>query len=164
MPSIPTLFLYSTNVFMKFLIQERYQGGRHYVWCSEYFDPTKHGSYGGAYGIPASSNPAVLYRRYKEGLTSGDTHSALIGSQKASIKARAVEWLNEGKINRQDLEDIIVLVDKGRAEDWRPVIYVISRSLVASRLRRVVASQTAGTGMEHVIEDLTHDEFDLIEV
>lgn len=164
MPSAPTLFLYSTNVFMKWLIQERYQGGRHYVWCSEYFDPTKHGSYSGAYGIPASSNPAVLYRRYKEDLQSGDTHSALIGSQKASIKARAVEWLNKGQINQQDLEDITVLVDKGRVEDWRPVIYVISRALVASRLKRVAASQTAGFGMEYVVEDLTHDEFDLIEV
>ena len=164
MPSTSTLFLYSTNVFMKFLIQERYRGGRHYVWCSEYFDPTKHSSYGGAYGIPVSSNPAVLYRRYKEDLQSGDTHSALIGSQKASIKARAVEWLGKGEIDQRDLEDITVLVDKGRAEDWRPVIYVISRTLVASRLKRVSASQTAGFGMEYVIEDLTHDEFDLIEV
>lgn len=162
MPSTPPLFLYSTNVFMKFLIQERYQKGKHYVWCSEYFDPTKHGSYGGAYGIPASSSPAGLYLRYKQ--DRGDTHSYLINEQKAGIKKRAIDWFQEGQITQADLEDIIFMVDKNREDDWRPVIYVIHRGLVEPRLKQAPAKKSAGTGLEYIIEDLARHEFDMIEV
>lgn len=159
-----SLFLYSTNVFMKYWIQERYANGRHYVWCSSYFDSSKHGAYSDAYGIAASSNPAVLYRRYKQDLESGDTHSSMIEKQKAGIKARAAEWLGAGKISEEDLEDIVTMVDLDRRDDWRPLIYIINRNLVSDRLERVPARERAGIGLEYRISDLTRDEFDLIEV
>lgn len=158
----PSLFLYSTNVFMKFLIQEQYRGGEHFAWCSEYFDPVKQGAYSAAYGIPVSSSPATLYRRYKE--DQGDTHSSLINGQKASIKARAIEWFKKDEISQEELEDIIFMVDKNRESDWRPVIYVIHRQLVEAKLKPVPVKDRAGVGMEYVIRDLTFDEFDMIEV
>jgi hypothetical protein len=157
------LFLYSTNVFMKFLIQEQYQGGKHYVWCSEHFDPTKLASYDPARKIPPSSNPAMLYRRYKEDFESDDTHSSMINSQKSAIITRAGEWFKDGKITSDDFEEIVFLVDKNRS-DWRPVIYVIRRDLVEARLEPVAAWERAGVGMEYRIKDLTWDEFELMEV
>lgn len=141
-----------------------YRGGRHFVWCSEFFDPKKHGDYGSAYGIPPSSSPASLYRRYKEDLEGGDTHSASIVNQKAGIKARAIEWHGRGEISEQDLQDITYMADKGRKNDWRPVIYVISSERVKDRLESVPVKDRAGIGMEYVIKDLNDDEFDLIEV
>lgn len=160
----PPLFLYSTNVYMKYLVQETYRGGKHYVWCSEYFDPMKHSSYGAAYGIPVSSSPAHIYRRLKEDCDSGDTHSAAIKSQRDGIITRAGGWFANGEITKQQLEDITFMAQNSRTQDWRPVIYVIRSDLVAARLEPVAASERAGVGMEYRITDLTREEFDLIEV
>jgi hypothetical protein len=58
--------LYSTNVFLKFHIQEQYRGDIHYVWCSENFDSRKLSAYSSGSLVPPSSNPADIYRQLQQ--------------------------------------------------------------------------------------------------
>jgi len=46
---------------------------------------------------------------------------------------------------------------------WRPLLYVIPRAIVASRLQAVPACRRAGRGDEYVMSDLKGSEFDIIE-
>jgi hypothetical protein len=57
-----------------------------------------------------------------------------------------------------------VMVDTAPFELWRPLVYVIPRTGVESRLKLVPMHKRAGFGPEYIIEDLRRSEFDLIEL
>jgi hypothetical protein len=156
--------LYSTNVMLKLLLQERYAGDRHYVWCSEHFDSQTLPKYSSSYHVAPSANPADIFRQIKQDVDRGDLHSTKLGEQRASFKARAHEWEKTGTISATDREDIIYMVDNATSKDWRPLIYVIHREPVASRLQSVPASRRAGIGPEYIIADLARHEFDILEL
>src|SRR4051812_42890454 len=100
------ILLYSTNVFMKYHIQNRYAGGSHYVWCSENFDSRAVSTTLSSSRLPPSSNPAELYRNIKSDIERGDGHSAKIQEQRVSILARATQWQKDKAITDEQLEDI----------------------------------------------------------
>lgn len=156
--------LYSTNVFLKLLIQQMYRGDIHYVWCSESFDSKTLGSYTHGNRVPPSSNPADIYRQLKDDVNRQDQHSAKIQEQKSSFKDLAVDWAKKGEITAADRDDIMYMVDHAAFNDWRPLIYVIPRKRVESRLQLVPMHRRAGFGVEYIIPDLRREEFDLIEV
>jgi len=87
----------------------------------------------------------------------------MINGQLASLKIRAGEWLNAGKIDLEAYREIVFLLDKDQ-QSWRPVIYLIRRDLVEARLEAVPPSDRAGPGREYKIADLTRAEFELLEV
>jgi hypothetical protein len=70
--------LYSTNVFLKLLIQEKYMHDIHYVWCSENFDSATVSTHSSAYLVPPSSNPADIFRTLRRDVDKHDQHSAKI--------------------------------------------------------------------------------------
>jgi len=156
--------LYSTNVFLKLLIQERYRSDIHYVWCSESFDSGIASKYSIGSLIPPSSNPADIYRELNRDVKSCDMHSNKIAQQKGSFKSLAVDWELKGEISIADRDEIITMVDTVSFDYWRPLIYIIPHVKVRKRLEPVELTKRAGLGSEFIIKDLKRNEFDLIEL
>lgn len=155
--------LFSTNPLIKLLIQERYRNDLHYVWCSESFDSSKQHGYSLASLVAPSSNPISIYKELREGWRKGEKHSEKIRQTKATLKALAVDWHAKGEISEQDKEEIILLADEPDLTYWRPLVYVIPRSIVEVRLQPVHLGKRASLGLEFIIEDLQRSEFDIIE-
>ena len=82
--------LYSTNVFLKFQVEEQYCGGVHYVWCSENCDSKTLSIYSAGALVAPSSNPADIYRELKRDVDGKDKHSAKINAQKATLTSLAI--------------------------------------------------------------------------
>ena len=159
-----SLFLYSTNVFLKQLIQAQYRRNLHYVWCSDTFDGTKLPGYSPGALIPPSSNPSDIYQDLKREIDRNDFHSGKIASQKASFKKLAITWKLAGEITDSQEQDIVYMVDNAPSNHWRPLLYVIRRDLVEVRLKSVPLRQRASFADEYIIEDLARSEFDIIEL
>lgn len=156
--------LYSTNVFLKLLLQERFRGNLHYAWCSESFDSSALPRYSLSSQVAPSSNPADIYRELKLAVQRKDQHSHKITEQKLSLKNLAITWEAAGEINVEAKEEIVYLVDHASFDDWRPLLYIIPRTLVASRMRVVPPDRRASFGPEYIVEDLQRFEFDTIEL
>ncbi len=105
--------LYSTNVFLKLIIQQRYRQDIHYVWCSEYFDSKALSPYQPGALVPASSNPVDIYRELKRDVESRDRHSAKIAAQKLSFERLAIDWEWRGDITQREKEEIVYMVNIG---------------------------------------------------
>jgi hypothetical protein len=136
----------------------------HYVWCSEHFDSRAVSRYTSGALVPASSNPADIYRELRRDIETGDAHSAKIIAQKASFKSLAIRWEQQGEVSLFEKDEILYLVDNAPIHLWRPLLYVIPSSLVENRLQIVPAAQRAGLGNEYIIPDLRRAEFDIIEL
>jgi hypothetical protein len=156
--------LYSTNVFLKFHIQQQYRGDIHYVWCSENFDSRTVAAYSPGALVPPSSNPADIYRSLIDDVKRADRHSAKIAAQRASFEKLAVAWLTAGEITASQKDEIIYMTEHADMNYWRPLLYVIPRMPVEARLRTVPMDKRAGLGPEYIIEDLRRSEFDIIEL
>jgi hypothetical protein len=157
-------FLYSTNVFLKQEIQRQYRGDIHYVWCSEVFDPKTTGAYTSTALIAPSSSPAAIYRELRRDVDGQDMHSAKIAAQKLSVTKLAIDWDAAGQLKAGEKDEIIYMVQHAGFALWRPVLYVIPRDKVASRISLVPIANRAGFGPEYIISDLQRSEFDMIEL
>lgn len=157
--------LYSTNVYLKFHIQQVYMGDVHYVWCSEDYDSRTLSSYSPGALVAPSSNPADIYRELKRDVAGRDIHSAKINAQKATLASLAVMWEGAGTITTAQKDDIFYLVNSADFSLWRPLLYVIPRNPgIDARLQHVPMSRRAGVGPEFIIPDLARDEFDIVEL
>jgi hypothetical protein len=156
--------LYSTNVFLKFHINERFLKGVHYVWCSETFDSSKQGHYVGSALTAPSSDPCAIYKQLLGDITRSDRHSAKLTEQKASLQSLAVMFESSGRITHDEAEEIIYMAEHATAQEWRPLIYVIPRDVVQAKLKLVSPAKRASIGVEYIIEDLARNEFDIIEL
>jgi len=92
-----------------------------------------------------------------------DSHSAKITAQKASLQALAVQWQANGEITTSQMQEIVFMVTTASIEYWRPLLYVVPRVPVDTRLQLVPIEKRAGFGNEYIIADLIRDEFDLLE-
>ncbi len=161
---MPGHFLYSTNSYIKQLIQRQFRRDLHYVYCSEVFDARVHGVYSPYAELPPSSNPAEIYRDLRAACASKDRHNEKIASVKNSILRLASEWQERGEITASDEAEIAYILRESQFDDWRPMIYVIRRDLVEPRLREVPITERAGRCIEYIIEDLRREEFDMLEI
>lgn len=157
------MIVYSTNVYLKFKIHQRFCNDTHYAWCSEQFDTAVLGRYQQGSGVPPTSNPASIYRDLKEAVQKHDRHNAKVQEQKTSLKALAVKWENNRQITTEEKEEIIYMVDNSDITEWRPLIYLIPRQPVANRLKTVPIENRASNEVEYIIEDLKSAEFHIIE-
>jgi hypothetical protein len=158
-------FLYSTNVFLKLLIYEKYRNDLHYVWCSEDFDSKKLAPYTTSGSLtPPSANPADIYRELERDVKGGDGHSAKITSQRASLMVLAVDWEQKGIITQAQKSEIVHMLNNASFDLWKPLLYIIPRSLVEPRLQLVPIEKRAGFGAEYILSDLHRSEFDVVEV
>jgi len=160
------ILLYSTNPFMKFLIQQKYMKDIHYVWCSESFDSNTLGTYVSGSLVAPTSNPKDIYLDLKKAVEKVDKHNSKIKEQIASLSARAVQWETAGLITEAEKDDIVYMVNETSFfAYWRPLLYVIPASPTLSpRLKPVPAHLCASLGAEYIIGDLKGDEFHIIEL
>lgn len=156
--------LYSTNVFLKLLIQERFRDDIHYAWFSEHFDSQSLSRYTLSSQVAPSSNPADIYKELKAAVQRKERHCFKINEQKVSLKNLALVWEAAGEISTDDKEEIIYMVDNASFDDWRPLIYVVPRTLVESRLRIVPPNKRASFGPEYILPDLSREEFSIVEI
>jgi|ERR1041385_6072575 hypothetical protein len=161
---MPPPLLYSTNVFLKFLIQQKFRNDEHYIWCSDTFDAAAHPKYSVGSLVAPSANPADIYRQLKIDVQKQDRHSAKIAAQKASLTALAITWEANGEVSKDQKDEIVFMVTNATFDDWRPLLYIIPRQLVQARMKVVPIHQRASFGDEFIIEDLKRYEFDLIEL
>ena len=131
--------LYSTNVFLKLIIQEQFRGDVHYVWCSESFDSTSRTKYSIGSLIAPSSNPADIYRELKNAVQRSDRHCHKISEQSVSLKKLALDWEAAGEISTYDKDEIIYRIDNASFAEWRPLVYIIPRAAVHLRIQAVPA-------------------------
>ena len=136
----------------------------HYVWCSEEFDSRMVSPYSSGSLVPPSSNPADIFRELRRDVENSDQHSAKINAQKVSLTDRAIEWEKKGLISTSDKNDIVYLVDHATFAQWKPLIYVIPRPPVETRLAKVPMHLRAGIGTEYIISDLKRFEFEILEL
>src|SRR5437868_9352388 len=114
--------LYSTNPFMKWLIQHKYRGDIHYVWCSESFDSSALAKYSGGRYVAPSSDPITIYKEMKVAVEKTDTHYWKIKEQIASLTKLAIDWEAANEITTADRDDIIFMLNEPRFfTHWRPV-------------------------------------------
>ena len=157
--------LYSTNVWLKHAIQQKFRNDVHYVWCSELFDSTKASAYSLGSLVPPSSNPVDIYRALKLDVQRQDRNSEKITKQRATLASLAIQWATAGEITNDDKEEIVYMVTTATFEMWRPLLYLIPRgpAIVAPRLQVVPPANRAGHGPEYIIEDLKGTEFEIVE-
>jgi hypothetical protein len=161
---MPPPLLYSTNVFLKFLIQQKFRNDEHYVWCSDSFDALTGAKYSVGSLVAPSANPAEIYRQLRLDIQNKDRHSFKINAQKASLTSLAIDWEASGVISSDNKDEIIFMVTNASFDDWRPLLYIIPRSLVELRIKTVPIHKRASFGDEFILEDLRRPEFDVIEL
>lgn len=155
--------LYSTNTWLAHDIATRYRSGKHYVWCSEYYDPTRSPSVSAAHAIAPSSSPKMIYDTLYNDCEHEDTHSALITGYKKTFKRLAKDWLSLGEINDDQFSEIILTVNSRSWKIWRPLLFIIQKDKVSNRIDHVRHKSRAAYGPEMRVLDLDITEFDVIE-
>jgi len=143
----------------------KYQGGLHFAWCSEYYDPAIAPAGSAAAAIAPSSSPKGIFDALKADCEREEKHSALIKNHRKTFKRLAGKWLADGQITRGDHDEIVAVMTAPSWRIWRPVLYIIPRAPIeaAGRRKKVPLSARAAYGPEFQISDLHRSEFDLIE-
>ena len=156
--------LYSTNPWIASEIASKYRGGVHFVWCSEYFDPSLAPPGSAAALVAPSSSPQGIYDTLWDDCTREDGHSALIKGYKRTFKRLAAEWFADGSITAGQRDEIVATVTSRSWKIWRPMLYVIGVGAVGpARILAVPRRARAAYGPELQIVDLQRHEFDCIE-
>jgi hypothetical protein len=159
------LVLYSVNTYLAYMINERYYGSKHYVWCSEVFDARANHHLGRYSSIPPTSNPYEIYHNLYEEVKRGDRHSAKIEANRKRILGGAKIKLEAGVINQEQYDEIEKIVKSVEISDFRPILYVIPYSNVAADVREATVEERAHPlSREGIIESLDRANFDPIEV
>lgn len=156
--------LYSTNPWISHQIAMNYRGGSHYVWCSEFYDPTTAATASAAAAIVPSSSPKELFDLLKRDCEREEKRSHLIKGYRNTFCRLAAEWLAAGEISRDQHDEIVTTVKAVSWRIWRPQLYVIPRQPIqsAGRLEHVPRRHRAGYGPELRIVDLKPQEFDIM--
>lgn len=159
MKDLGNIIFYSINSSLANFINTKYYGNNHYVWIAPYFDCKDTN--------PSSSNPIDIYTSFKKDLRNGrvDYHSLNILNNRAGIKKGAVAMFNAKKIDEKTRDLIITLTEKAEHQHFKPLIYVIPKGNVMSRIEEPNFTTKANTlSMEYIIPDLKGGEFDIIEI
>jgi hypothetical protein len=158
--------LYSTNPWSAVDVAVKYRSGRHFAWCSEYFDAAAAPPGSAAAAVAPSSNPCWIYRQLRQDCESEDRHSDLIRRYQKTFRRLATAWLAKREITTDQRDEIYASSGPGSWNIWRPVVYVIPRHPIesAGRLLSVVHKKRAGHGPELQIVDLLAHEFDIIQL
>ena len=131
------------------------------MWCSETFAANERPS--PARLTPPSSTPLDLYRSFKAAADSGDTGDPKIVATREALMSGANSRLTQGVIDQAVKAEIEATLERLSANDFRPLLYLIPRSLVADRLERVPPQDRAHPLNEEFTVDLGADEFQIIE-
>jgi|SRR6185437_3047887 len=158
------LVYYSANTYLAYWLNKTFYNNKHFVWCSPAFDPGKLDTKDIRCKIPPSSSPFNIYCSLSADLKSSDMHSSKIKENKYGLIRGANYHLEIGTIDEEEYARIIRIIDKATIAEFRPLIYVIPSHLIKDRLKEVEVDLIANPlSIEYQINDLTSEEFDLIE-
>lgn len=148
------LLLYSTNTELAYRIAKEYYNNIFYVWCTDTFDAALQ---------PGTSNPRTLCSRYLDQILKNDRHAVEIKQNKAGILKGASEKLKQGVITDKQYEEISVRVAYAEMTAFYPVVFLIDRRSVSSRLEIVEPKDAASNhSVEYILKDLKWNEFEMI--
>ena len=155
------LVLYSTNTWLAYTIAEKYYNGMHYVWCTPYFDPRRHGN---ASGVPPTSSPLEVYESLRQEVLRGERHSPKMKENRAGLRRGASAKRRTGIIDEAKEKEIITVIKLANGADFRPLMYVIPYSKVGRKLREPPPEDKAHPlSAEYLIDELSRNQFDVIE-
>jgi hypothetical protein len=158
------LLYYSTNSYLAFQLAENYYRGKHFVWCSPVFAPEELSELDIRKNIPPSSSPNKIYIKLIEDIHRADMHSSLIEQNKSGLKKGALIHHKAGIIDDNDLVRINKLIDSAKLKDFRPLLYLIPKNLVESKIIEVDIDDKANPlDVEYQIVDLNKNEFEIIQ-
>src|SRR5437660_969328 len=113
------LILYSVNSWLAYIINERYYGGEHYVWCAPVFDADALSKV--EQTLPATSNARDVYRRYREESQKADRHGPTIGENIAGILRGANAKRRTGVISEKQEKEIERILNTSERSEFRPL-------------------------------------------
>lgn len=155
------LLLYSTQSWLAYQINERFYGGRHWVWCSPTLGPSAVAPVDQT--TPPSSSPLEIYRTLHDDVVSGDRHSLRIDQNRAGLLRGADGKKSLGVIDTNTFEIIELAVKQAALNDFRPLLYVIPFAPIAGDALDVPAGERAHVlSEEYRIESLRRTSFDII--
>lgn len=159
------LYLFSTNPWYSHELAVKYLAGKHFVWCSDYYDPSGASAISSTALTAPSSSPRGIYNQLFSDCDHEDTHSSLIKSYRKTIKRLTSDWLATGIITINQKDEIITTINSGSWKIWRPLLYIIYKPpiIASSRLQNVPMHLRAAYGNEWKIIDLDTSEFEIIE-
>ena len=158
-----TLFLFSTNSWLSFVIGEEYYGSVHYVWTSPIFDTSMSPKLRRV--TPPTSTPKDIYLSLLEEVTRGDRHSLKIAKLREGIVRGAEIRHGNGLISDKSLTEIRQVVGLAESRDFRPLLYVISYPKVQHLVRDVpVGDRAHPLSQEYVIEELPESSFEALDL
>jgi len=150
------LLLYSTNTELAYRIAKEYYNNTFFVWCTDAFDAALQ---------PGTSNPRTLCSRYLDQILKNDRHAVEINQNKAGILKGASEKLKQGIITKEQHYEISLRVAYAEMEAFYPVVFLIDRRSVKSRLEIVKSKDAASNhSIEYIIRDLKWNEFEMIKI
>lgn len=157
--------IYSTNSWLSHDIAMQLRGGKHYVWCSEYYDPSTAPAASAGTAIASSSTPRAIFETLKAACDTEDSNCFLIKNYRKKFKQLATGWLADATLTRVQYDELIAQLKAPSWRIWRPLLYVIPRHpiVAAGRLESVPRKERAAHGPELRIVDLASSEFDIIE-
>lgn len=156
-------FLYSTNVWLKHHVVERFLGNQHRFWCSETFGGSGSGSFPGTHA--PSSTPQEIFLDLEKAIRGKDRHSFKIGQQRAMLRALASKLEKGGVLTEDVKKEIHFLVKNASFEEWRPLISIIPWSVVGGKVENVDPRRRANPLIpEYIVHGLTPSEFGVIDV
>lgn len=158
-----SLLLYSVNTKLACLINMRYYGDKHYVWCSPYFDCRKLDLL--RRNNPPSSNPYEIYLNFYNDVKNDDKHSRIIqGNREGIIRGAKIQY-DKGVITAKQRDDIIDIATQASTNMFTPLIYIIPTHNVKGIVREVPIDARANFfSKENIIEELPRKYFDIIEL
>lgn len=148
------ILLYSTCTELAYKVNKRYYNDIHFVWCTDSFDAALQ---------PGTSNPRTMCTRYLDQIIKNDKHAVEIYNNKAGILKGAKEKLAQGIINDEQYKEISYRVAYADMTEFYPVIYLIDKKAVKSKLEVVDKKDAASdSSVEYIIRELKNTEFEVI--
>jgi hypothetical protein len=156
-------FLFSTNALLSFILSERYYGGKHFVWCSQFFDERSES--GSLAPRPASSTPKEIYRRLAMEVEQEDKHGENIRRIRSGLRKGARLRLDGGVISMKEFVDIRDIISGASFSAFQPLLYVISYRSVCTNLIEVPVNKRANPLYpEYQLTQLERKDFETVEL
>ena len=120
------LVLYSAVSRLAYLINQRFYGGVHFVWCAPNAAPDRF-----ELGNPPSSDPFDLCQRFLRDSQRTDGHSDLIAANRAGIVRGASSRQAQGRISKTQKTKIEQMAADAHFVHFAPLLLVIPFQPVA---------------------------------
>ena len=157
------LILYSTNTWLAFNIAERHYRGRHYIWCTPFFNGCS--DKGEAGFVPPTSCPWEIYRSLYGEWRAGDRHSMKIAQNQDGILRGVQANRSSGVISERREREIASIVERADIRDFEPLVYVVPYGRVSGLVKEVPVEERAHPlSQEYIIESLPRRLFDIIKL